>query len=267
MSEELELKLLREIKLLREENNKLKGITESKIPHYQYSKLNFKILESIIDIKQNFLNETKFNDWFNTKHEVKENDIDFLDKLINKNKLLLDNYSEEDLKANFIIPLLNKVDFLLIDKEIRAFYEEKLFYETDKFTLGGTTDFLVSKGLKYAKKPYFFIQEFTPTPKPPLPEKGEGTYINRSDSLMKNDDPEPQLLAEMVSAIELNSWNSIKGAYIIGANWNFVILEKVNKNKYQYFISSKFDSMKIEDLVNIYQYLISIKKEIIDLDS
>jgi hypothetical protein len=77
--------------------------------------------------------------------------------------------------------------------------------------------------------------------------------------------PEPQLLAELISAIELNSWKSIKGAYIVGAIWNFVILEKIGKNRYQYFISKNFDSSDINGLQSIYKNLLFIKKEIVEM--
>jgi hypothetical protein len=68
-------------------------------------------------------------------------------------------------------------------------------------------------------------------------------------------------LAELISAIELNNWITIKGAYIVGAIWRFVILEKLEKNKYQYFVSQNFDSTKIEDLKDIYKNLMFVKNE------
>ena len=91
---------------------------------------------------------------------------------------------------------------------------------------------------------YFFIQEF---------KKG-----------IKGSDPEPQLLAELIAGLELNTWQIIRGAYIVGAIWNFVILEKLGKDKYQYFVSENFDSSKIGDLKGIYQNLVFVKEEIIE---
>jgi hypothetical protein len=35
--------------------------------------------------------------------------------------------------------------------------------------------------------------------------------------------PRPQLLAELISAVELNNWKLIKSAYIIGGNWHLAI--------------------------------------------
>ena len=63
--------------------------------------------------------------------------------------------------------------------------------------------------------------------------------------------------------MELNDWKFIKGAYIPGGNWHFVILEKLEYQKYQYFISKNFDSTKIEDLKSIYTNLLFVKNEIL----
>jgi hypothetical protein len=109
--------------------------------------------------------------------------------------------------------------------------------------LSGTVDFVVSKGLVESKKPYFFIQEF----------KRSEEYGN----------PRPELLAELISAVELNDWRFIKGAYIIGGHWHFALLEKLERHKYQYFISKNFDATKIEDLKSIYKNLLFVKNEIL----
>ena len=135
------------------------------------------------------------------------------------------------------------MEFKSYENEFREFYELPLTYKTDRFIFNGTVDFVVSKGLVDSKKPYFFIQEF----------KRSEEYGN----------PRPQLLAELISGVELNRWKFIKGAYIIGGNWHFVILEKLDTNKYQYFISQNFDSTKLEDLKKIYKNLLFIKNEII----
>ena len=43
-----------------------------------------------------------------------------------------------------------------------------------------------------------------------------------------------------------------------------MILEKLGKDKYQYFVSDNFDSSKIEDLKSIYKNLVFVKNEIIE---
>lgn len=240
MNSEIELKLLREIEKLKEQVAILTG--KDKIPTYQYSKIRDVDLKKLFEIEKK-LNPSIFNSWFNNDICLTEDIVSHLIQLIEQNSGLVDDYNEEDLKVYYIIPLLNKIDFLLRDKEIRGFYELPMTYKTSQFILNGTCDFVVSEGLVESKKPYFFIQEF----------KRSEEYGN----------PRPQLLAELISAVELNDWRFIKGAYITGGNWHFAILERLEYHKYQYFISQNFDSTKIEDLKSIYRNLLFVKNEIL----
>ncbi len=235
---------LERIEQLEKEIRELKGLDNNGLKSYTFSKITAKQLKDLVDINQK-INENIFDDWFAFKMNFNDTLMDFLSNLIARNKSLIKSYNEEDLKVKFIIPLLNKVDFLSYTNEFRDFYELTLKYQNDKFIFNGTTDFVVSKGLFESKKPYFFIQEF---------KKGQ------TDGY-----PEPQLLAELISAIELNNDTSMRGAYIVGAIWNFVILEKLGKDKYQYFVSENFDSSKIGDLKGIYRNLVFVKEEIIDI--
>jgi hypothetical protein len=240
MNSEIELKLLKEIEELKKQVAILTG--KDKIPTYQYSKIRDIELKKLFEIKQN-LDKHIFEQWFNDQIEIDHSVEVFLNDLMAENESLVERYYEEDLKIYLISPLLNQIKFLNRDKEIRGFYELPMSYETDKFILNGTVDFVVSEGLVESKKPYFFIQEF----------KRHEEYGN----------PRPQLLAELISAVELNEWKFIKGAYITGGNWYFVILDKLELHKYQYFISQNFDSTKIEDLKLIYKNLLFVKNEIL----
>ena len=245
MTNEIELKLLNEIEALKQEIKTIKGETEDQKPTYQYSKIRDSDLENLLDIERN-LDKSIFKHWF--AYSVSLDDVEPLFiNLIQENESLIDSYSEEDLKVNFLVPILNKVHFKSFENNIRDFYELPLKYETDDFIFSGSTDFVVSSGLVKSKTPYFFIQEF----------KRSEEYGN----------PRPQLLAELISAVELNQWQIIKGAYIIGAMWHFVILEKLGKNQYQYFVSQNFDSMRLDDLTAIYNHLLFVKTEIIALQS
>jgi hypothetical protein len=240
MNSEIELKLLKEIEELKKQVAILTG--KDKIPTYQYSKIRDTELKKLFEIKQK-LDDHVFDEWFLNQIEIDNSVEVFLKDLIAENESLVERYHEEDLKVYYIIPLLNKINFLLRDKEIRGFYELQMSYATDKFILNGTVDFVVSEGLVESKKTYFFIQEF----------KRSEDYGN----------PRPQLLAELISAVELNEWKFIKGAYIIGGIWHFAILEKLERHKYQYFISQNFDSTKIEDLKSIYKNRLFVKNEIL----
>jgi len=242
MNSDIELNLLKEIEELKRKVNLLEGNAEQKIPVYQYSKIRDADLKKLFTIEKN-LDDRIFKHWFNNTLEIDYSIELFLKDLIEDNKYLIESYNEEDLKINFIAPILNKIRFKSYEKNIRAFYELQMTYQTNKFILTGTIDFAVSEGLVESKKPYFFIQEF----------KRSEEYGN----------PRPQLLAELISAVELNDWRFIKGAYIIGGNWHFAILEKLALGQYQYFISQNFDSTKIEDLKLIYKNLLFVKNEII----
>jgi len=218
---------------------------KEEIPIYTFGAISFKDLEHIVSIKRNIITKV-FCNWFEAPIKISSDDNVFFDSLIKEHYFLMSSYNEEELKVKFISPILNRVKFTDVEHEIRDFYEEKITYRTDRFVLTGTTDFLVSKGLEYSKKPYFFIQEFKKS--------------------IANDDPRPQLLAELISAVELNGFKVIKGAFIIGENWNFVILDKQKNDKYQYFVSHTLNSTNINDLQQIYKNLLFVKHEIIKME-
>ncbi len=226
-----------------EEIDELRRLKEQKQKSYNFSSLTMENLNNFFDVKKSFNKEEILSSWIKNKIEIQDEDLSFLTKLLAKEKEYIEIYKEEDLKVKFIAPILNQIDFRDEVKEIRDFYEEKITYKGEDFILTGVCDFVVSKGLDYAKKPYFFIQEF---------KKG-----------FDSSDPRPQLLAELISSIELNNFDSIKGAYIVGAIWNFVILERLERHKYIYYVSENFDSTKIEDLKGIYKNLLFVKEEII----
>ena len=242
MSEEFELVLLKKIEELKAELSKLQ--VQEDIPIYSFSQMTFDKLHKLFNMKVN-ITQRIFDSWFNNNIQLNKNDVEFCTDLINDNSFLIESYKEEDLKVKFITPILNRVKFIDTDIPFRDFYEEKITYKTDTFILTGKTDFLVAKGLEFSEKPYFFIQEFKKS--------------------IKNDDPRPQLLAELIAAVELNNFTSMRGAYIVGAIWKFVILTKISKHKYQYFVSRNFDSTDSEKLQSIYKNLLFVKNEIMQL--
>jgi hypothetical protein len=227
-----------------EEIEKLRDLKLRKSKVYNFSKIRDSDLRELFEINQEF-EDTIFQTWFNGSICLDSETVLFLEKLIERDRLKLKYFSEEDLKVKFLSQIFNRIDFEIPKHKIRDFYDSDLTYKTDEFELTGRCDFYISKGIKISEKPYFFIQEF---------KRGRD-----------NSDPEPQLLAELISAVELNSFNSIKGAYIVGTIWNFVVLQRLSRHRYTYYISSNFDSTKIDDLKSIYRNLLYIKEEIIEL--
>jgi len=182
-------------------------------------------------------NEKLFDTIFNFEYQFSKEENIFLQNLIDRNLQFVDFYTEEELKMKFLSFILNRVDFY--SNGIKDWYERGLKGKVGDVIFNGTTDFMVATGLTEPKTPYFFIQEFKKT---------------KISSL-----PLPQLLAEMIVALELNSTNSIFGAYIIGKRWDFVYLEKIEKNSYKYSISESLDSFKFSDLQTIYKNLQAVK--------
>ncbi|KOR33315.1 hypothetical protein TI05_01840 [Achromatium sp. WMS3] len=235
-------RLLRKIETLEKTIQELKEPNKTAIPTYQYSKITDTDLDSIVNISQK-INRTKFDSWFLNDIHISNEDETFLSTLLDIEADYIALYNEETLKMRFLSPLLRKIDFKT--EYFQDFYNEKIRYQTNTFILTGEVDCVISTGLRKAETPYFFIQEF----------KRAEEYAN----------PRPQLLAELISAVELNNWCQIKGAYITGEHWNFVILEKLDKHKYQYFISRTFNSAILDELKNIFKNLLFIKNEIIQI--
>ena len=234
--------LLKEIKKLKKENLALKGLS-IKEKAKAFSSVDTKYLNKVVTIKEN-LDKERFNKWFNNNIKIAENSKLFLKELLDKYGDFINKYNEDTLKMKFISLILEEISFLNKTLEISDFYHAPLSYKNEKVNFNGFCDFYVAKGLKTPDNPYFFIQEYKPS-------QGGG-------------DPEPQLVAELISAVEINQWKEIKGCFIVGAIWNFVILEKLEKNKYQYFVSRNFDSTRIEDLKDIFRNLLFVKNEIFE---
>ncbi len=206
------------------------------VKSYNFSNIKFSDLEEIVDIKV-VDNDAKFDDWFETPYNLEDTETLFFKNLIQKNKTRIAFYMEENLKAKFIIPILNLVDFVF--EPVSDWYDTALSGTLNGVEFKGFTDFMVASGTENPRKPYFFIQEF----KPSVPDK----------------DPRIQLLAELLVATEKNKTTIMRGGYIIGQYWKFVILEKLAENKFEYVISKSFDSLDLEDLKQIYIILQAVK--------
>ena len=206
-----------------------------------FSTITFKDLDEVLNIEQG-VKEDIFNEWFEYKYEISKEQKSLLNNLISKHHNFITHYSEQELIIRVISPILTLVDFFMPEKNIKDWYDVNIELNSKELCLNGRADFLVATGKITPKIPYFFIQEFKKS---------------KPDS-----DPEFQLLAEMITTLNLNKTNQIKGAYIIGQNWYFVILNKINE-KYEYFISRQFDSMRDEDLEAIFINLQKVKAEIL----
>jgi hypothetical protein len=209
---------------------------ETEIKTYNFSTIKYSDLEDLVTITPK-LNYAKFDDWFGYEYSLSQEENTFLEKLVNKHTLYLSSYMEEDLKMKFLSPIFCQVDFLT-DK-FHDWYDAALSGTINGAEVKGFVDIMIASGTKSPRKPYFFIQEF----KPSVPDR----------------DPEVQLLAELLVTIEKNQTSILRGGYIIGQLWKFVILEKTGNNQFEYFVSKSFDSLDLEDLKQIYVILQAVK--------
>jgi hypothetical protein len=157
-----------------------------------------------------------------------------------------DQWNEEELKMKFLAFL-----FFIAEMEekgkIQAFYERPLTMSIQGHKINIKTDCMLATplGKNTPKEPYFFLQEF---------KKGKGDKY----------DPEAQMLAAMLIAQNRNQSNTDKqhpiyGAYIVGKNWNFTVL-----NNNEYCRSQQFDATDKAVLLQIVFILRHLKDLILN---
>lgn len=198
--------------------------------------MTYKKLRNVTNIKA-ITSGNLFDEWFGYSYNLKKDEEIFLEELIKNERLYLQKYNEELLKAKFISPLLNKVNF--VTENFRDWYGYEISAVVNGYELSGKPDFMVASGKFEPENPYFFFQEF----------KKSRTVSN----------PDYQVLSEMATAMEINKSKIMKGAYNIGKWWTFVILKKLGEGKYKYYESDSFDCLKITDLKQIFINLKAVK--------
>lgn len=205
-----------------------------------FSNITLNALRQVVPLKQ-IVDDSRFDTWFAYQPTLQNDERQLLQYLLNKHRPYFYSYSEEELKAKFITPILNKVDFMIGD--IKDWYERPLKTVLNGYEIGGYTDYMVAKGEDEPELPYFFLQEYKPS--------------------VANIPPENQLLAELVVAAHINNTNEMKGGTVQGQYWKFMILERT-ETQWLYYTSQSFDAANFNDLCAIYNCLRFIKSSIID---
>jgi hypothetical protein len=165
-----------------------------------------------------------------------------LEKL--KEKLLdnADAWNEDELKMFFIAPFLNILDFYN-PPYYKPFTQRTLYIKTDTVNCKGDVEYMLAKGRKSPRVPFFFLQEY-------------------KQEEQRNNDTLGQLLIAMVSAQIQNTENQIDiplyGCYVLGRFWFFVLL--VGK---QYSISNAYNATD-EDLYKIVATLEKVRTYILN---
>ncbi|TAE68513.1 MAG: hypothetical protein EAZ85_14075 [Bacteroidetes bacterium] len=153
----------------------------------------------------------------------------------------IDYWNEEEVKLKFIGNLITLVGY--DNNDISCFAERYISGMVDGEELSGTPDLIIAVGKQEVKAPLFFLHEY----------KKE----------LDNDTPDPaaQCLSAMLLAYQLNlnipkmAEKSIFGAYVVGRNWFFMVLN----NDKSYSISDAFVSTHEDDLLKIYMIMKATK--------
>ncbi|MEM7532854.1 MAG: hypothetical protein AAF639_11805 [Chloroflexota bacterium] len=151
----------------------------------------------------------------------------YLQRLQARLNLRVHDWNESELKMKFIAQLLDLVDF---DQEHYQSFIERTISAPYKDGLSGDVDFLVAKGTRVPKQPYFFLHE----------------HKKDADS---SGDPLGQLMIAMVTAQMINeTTHPIYGAYVVGRHWYFVVLDDK-----EYAVSPAYDATqeKLDDIIRI----------------
>ncbi|MBF0227439.1 MAG: hypothetical protein HQK76_18495 [Desulfobacterales bacterium] len=142
--------------------------------------------------------------WMTIYSNPSEKDEKALNVLCEKLKDYVWDWNDEELKINFIAPLISLTDF--DQKKYKSFFSRELILNYNNEKLWGFVDFMVAYGKRSPKRPFFLINQ----------------YKKEHDS---SDDPLGQLMVAMVTAQKLNNDNNpIYGAYIMGRYWHFTLL-------------------------------------------
>lgn len=156
------------------------------------------------------------------------------------NTLLIDNFwnwNEDELKMQFISPLLYLVDYN-DNAKYHPFSQRYLQMRTEEVELSGFVEWVLATGVQVPREPFFFLHEY---------KKEQGT----------DNDPLGQILASMLTAQYLNEHKEkpLYGCYVVGKDWYFIVLEG---KKFQTTLA--YNVTELDKLEKVFQILTHIKE-------
>jgi hypothetical protein len=203
-----------------------------------FSTVTYADLRRLVDLSEE-VDDSQFAQWMGSSVLIEPADEAFLSDLATRHRKNIDAYSEAEVKAKLIIPILNRIDFTV--NGYTDWYERPLHAQFGDTELLGTTDYFIARGEKEPLEPVFFIQEFKPA------------FTNKS--------PEVQLVAEMLVAFQSSSSAEMRGAYVTGSIWKFVLMRRF-ENKFVYYVSQSLDCLRHDDATQIYTTLQTLRQQL-----
>ncbi len=196
----------------------------------------FEDVELEFAIEKNKYSEV-LKSWLSTPVNIAEKHKWFIDEM--KENLLdnVDAWNEEELKMQFIAPLLKVVNFST--KKYNPFSQRRLSLKTDTVATSGLVDMMVATGKVRPREPFFFLHEY------------------KQQHPSKKNDPLGQLLIAMLTAqFKNNNQKTVYGVLVEGRSWYFVVL-----NNKEYSVSNIYDACT-DSIYQIYSILCKVKEYI-----
>ncbi len=152
-----------------------------------------------------------------------------------KNKIIQrgSKWNEYELTEWFIGPIISLID---IEAEyISMFAQRDISAQVGDFELYGRPDMMIASGIDSPQEPYFCIQE----------------YKQQTDP---NGNPQTQLLGAMLVSQTLNNNKKpVYGIYIVGFQWNFMVLQGIE------WCETKIYNADDEEILDILRILKTLK--------
>ncbi|MEM7128138.1 MAG: hypothetical protein AAF702_17530 [Chloroflexota bacterium] len=211
---------------------------------YLFSQCTLTKLDEEFGLRQIFSNPHLEN-WIQAPNSLSDYEQTSLHALRNLLTLNMPGWNEQELSLHFIGPLLSLAQFtepyrfnLFAGREISAVVPS---IHGDEIELSGKPDGIIATGYREPRVPMFAFSEY----KRQLDPEG---------------DPAGQTLGAMLAGQHLNKKPSIMyGAYVIGSDWRFMVLEEKN------YIISRDHSALSDEVYDILRILKTLKQIVVKL--
>jgi hypothetical protein len=172
--------------------------------------------------------------WLHNYAIITDKEREQLDSLSSSFNEHYRNWNEDELKMQFIAPLLSIINYY--SPLFSPFSQRNFSAIIGDYELYGRVDWVLARGKQTPRKPFFFLHEY-------------------KRELENSGDPQGQLLAEMLVAQHHNQDNNlVYGVYVVGKDWTFMILKDKN-----YAVSRPYQANEAADYEVIFKTLKEIK--------
>lgn len=209
---------------------------------YSFRQCTLTLLDKILGLRQIFSSQI-LDQWLQTELGLSEIEIASLRNIQELLSFNVRGWNEYELSMNFIGPMFTLVHFTE-PYRFNLFSQRKIGTivagVNSDIALSGEPDGIIATGYREPEIPMFAFTEY-------------------KRQLDPNGDPTGQTLAAMVTGQALNgNKNPIYGAYVIGRDWNFMVLEGKH-----YSISRDYSALS-DEIFDILRILKALKQIIIE---